>query len=389
MEARALTADVVIVGGGLSGLTATWQLHRHGFDVLLLEARRRLGGRVLTISSGGGFFDLGPSWVWHGQPCVAGLLRHFGISTYEQSCEGDLLHQLADGTIHRDSMLKPMEHSLRIHGGIAAMVDALASDVPAGRVRLETAVTGVAVVDGRVRLTTTGPGGEVSLEAAQVALAVPPRLTAALSYHPPLDDVSRQTLEATPTWMAGHAKFLAIYDRPFWRDAGFSGDALSRRGPLAEVHDASPASGGPYALFGFVGIASPARAAMTEDELVQNATAQLVELFGPEADATHGVHLMDWSNEIFTAASTDRSAPDHHPRYGIRIELEDCWRDVLYFIGSETGFENGGLVEGALQQGLSFAATVVRSRQESLQDPVTGTSGEIHAASMGWDWLGS
>ena len=78
---------------------------------------------------------------------------------------------------------------------------------------------------------------------------------------------------------------------------------------------------------------------------------------------------MDWSREAFTAASTDRSAPDHHPRYGIRMQLEDCWRDVLYFIGSETGFENGGLVEGALQQGLSFAAMVVHSRQEGLPRP--------------------
>ena len=86
--------------------------------------------------------------------------------------------------------------------------------------------------------------------------------------------------------MAGHAKFLATYDRPFWRDAGLSGTALSRRGPLAEMHDASPASDGPYALLGFVGIDSTARAAMTEDEWIEDAKAQLVELFWPEADAT-------------------------------------------------------------------------------------------------------
>ncbi len=67
-------------------------------------------------------------------------------------------------------MLKSMEHSLRIHGGIAALVDALASDVPTDRVRLDTAVTGVAAADGRATLTVTGVGRDTSLEAKQVAL---------------------------------------------------------------------------------------------------------------------------------------------------------------------------------------------------------------------------
>ena len=39
--------------------------------------------------------------------------------------------------------------------------------------------------------------------------------------------------------MAGHAKFIALYERAFWREAGCSGTAMSQRGPLTEIHDAS------------------------------------------------------------------------------------------------------------------------------------------------------
>ncbi|WP_394199173.1 hypothetical protein [Litoreibacter albidus] len=81
--------------------------------------------------------------------------------------------------------------------------------------------------------------------------------------------------------MAGHAKAVAIYDRPFWREVGLSGDATSRFGPLAEIHDASPAQGGPYALFGFLGVPPQVR---TDEQVVkQHVLAQLARLFSAQA----------------------------------------------------------------------------------------------------------
>ncbi|MGH7077201.1 MAG: FAD-dependent oxidoreductase, partial [Acetobacteraceae bacterium] len=59
---------VLIIGGGLSGLTAARCLHRAGISFQLLEARSRLGGRILSADASGGVsadgFDLGPSWFW-------------------------------------------------------------------------------------------------------------------------------------------------------------------------------------------------------------------------------------------------------------------------------------------------------------------------------------
>jgi monoamine oxidase len=54
---------VVIVGAGLAGLTAAVQLRSHGYDVTLLEARTRIGGRISTVSMQGHAVDLGAMWV--------------------------------------------------------------------------------------------------------------------------------------------------------------------------------------------------------------------------------------------------------------------------------------------------------------------------------------
>lgn len=59
---------VLIVGGGLAGLTVAHRIHRAGINFHLLEARPRLGGRILSVDASGQTsvdgFDLGPSWFW-------------------------------------------------------------------------------------------------------------------------------------------------------------------------------------------------------------------------------------------------------------------------------------------------------------------------------------
>lgn len=362
------TERVTIVGGGLSGLAAAWQLSRHGVACVVLEARTHLGGRVRTVPFGGGQFDLGPSWVWPGQNHVAALLDHFGLATYEQNCEGDWLYQPAAGVLHRNVSPNPMLGARRIQGGTSALVEALAGELPHGVARCGAVVKAVNIDAEKVDVQFEQGLAAAMLPSEHVALALPPRLVAELDFAPGLGEEVVRALTSTPTWMAGQAKFVATYEAPFWRAAGLSGTAFSRSGPLGEVHDASPEQGGPGALMGFFGVDAKTRAGWGDDLLIEKAVAQLSALFGAPAARPLYFELMDWSREALTATPADAVGPQAHPAYR-RSRLPAGWEGRLHLLGAEYSPAHGGLIEGALEQGIGFANRILAGDSRASTRP--------------------
>jgi hypothetical protein len=151
----------------------------------------------------------------------------------------------------------------------------------------------------------------------------------------------------TPTWMAPHAKFVALYDQPFWRDAGLSGTAQSMVGPLAEIHDATTASGRAD-LFGFVGVAAAQRAALGEAAVVRACVDQLARLFGPAARAPHTTLLKDWAADPLTATAADGVAGGH-PIAAATPWVDGAWQARLALAGSETSPVEPGYLAGAVE----------------------------------------
>ncbi|MEU6076966.1 FAD-dependent oxidoreductase [Micromonospora sp. NPDC047074] len=90
--------DVVVVGAGFSGLAAALALARAGARVRVLEARDRVGGRVLTRRLADGTqLDLGAQWVGPTQDRVNGLLARYEIATFPSAADGASAVHFPDG----------------------------------------------------------------------------------------------------------------------------------------------------------------------------------------------------------------------------------------------------------------------------------------------------
>ena len=75
---------VVVMGGGISGLSAARLLRKNGVDVVVLEARDRVGGRTHTISdSACKYVDVGGAYVGPTQRRVVRLATELGLQFYK------------------------------------------------------------------------------------------------------------------------------------------------------------------------------------------------------------------------------------------------------------------------------------------------------------------
>lgn len=449
--------DVVVIGAGLSGLTAATQLTERGLDVRVLEARDRVAGR----NEGGTFangqpIELGGQWVGPTQDEVLKLIDQLGLETFtvydegqsllahngklsrgdddtfglppsaaqelsrlielidttcasfdlerpwespeaqrldkmttsawlDENCHDDLAREFLEvmlvtllaaeaeeysalhflfymasgGGLHRLMITIGGAQEARVLGGTHQISERLA-DRLGEAVQLNQEVVGISVeqgADDEERLVAVDTIYE-TVTAKRVVVALPPMLAGRLRYDPPMP-ANRDALTAQIP--AGYViKFQAMYETPFWREDGLSGEAMSLEHSVSLTYDNCVPDADQGILVGFVeGHHAKAFNNIDEDERRQRILDDLVELFGPQAAEPIDFLQRNWNEEPFT-----RGCYGGRLGTGVWTHLGQHLREPvgpIHWASAETAAVWSGYMDGAVRSGQRAAEEVVEA----------------------------
>jgi monoamine oxidase len=194
------------------------------------------------------------------------------------------------------------------------------------------------------------------VRARRAIVAIPPTLAGRIAYEPALpalrDGLCQRMAQGSVV------KCMAIYDRPFWRERGLSGQLASARGPVSVGFDNSPPDGSPGVLLAFLeGEAARAAAAQGVEARRAAVLDSLARAFGPEAARPERYVDKAWANDEWARGCYGGFMPpggwlDHGA--ALRAPI-----GPIHWAGAETATFWNGYMDGAVSSGERAADEVI------------------------------
>ncbi|HEX6387943.1 MAG TPA: FAD-dependent oxidoreductase [Solirubrobacteraceae bacterium] len=448
---RTKRVDVCVIGAGLAGLTAARELRKRGLRVHVVEADKRVGGRIWTVETKSGTTaNFGATFIGPGQDKIAALARELGVKshpTYNDGqnvlffngqrqtytgtippidpaalAEGALLIEQINGMAQQLEAGAPWKHprarewdaqsfetfklanartagarklmdlviealfsvespeisllyvlfyiksagnlnllvdtaggaqERQFTGGSQQICEKLAAGLGKGAVTLRSPARLVRTKGAR----TTVVSDRIDVSCRRVVVAVPPTMVNRIAFEPGLAAMKDQLYQRMPFGSIG--KGIAIYDEPWWRKKGLTGQATADVGPMKATFDLTPPSGKPGVLMGFVD-ARDAREFSTWSRAERRARCveQFVTYFGEEARNPKEFLDVLFDEEVWhRGCPVCFTAPGVLTAYGEQIHRRDGAR---HFATTETATVWAGYMDGAVQAGQDVAETIAK-----------------------------
>ncbi len=326
-------------------LDAPWKAPRAAewdaqtFETWKLGNAQTPGGRLLL--------DLAIEAVWACEPRDVSLLH---VLAYIRGAG----NERTGGSINRLVNTAGGAQEQRFVGGSQRVALEMARRFGRRRVALRSPVRRVVQRRGGVDVVCD----DRTWRARSVIVTAPPSVTASIDFDPWLPADRAQLLQRFPQGNA--IKCMAVYDTPFWREDGLSGQVTGDTDPVRITFDNSPPDGSPGVMLGFIeGHAARVWARRTVADRRAAVLANFTAFFGPRAAAPRAYVEMDWSAERWTRGCYVGFTPP-----GVLLDFGQAIRrphGLVHWAGAETATTWNGYMEGALRSGS-------RAAREALGD---------------------
>src|SRR5690606_5165616 len=297
--------EIIIVGGGLSGLILAYLLTKMNEKFIILEASSRLGGRIQTVKGNLETpLELGATWFSDQHPNLLALIEELQLKRYPQFSKGiSLFETKSFEPPQRFFVPESDDPSYRLVGGTQVLIDILGSKLDPACIKLDTKVTAVkATADHTTVYCASGD----SLQCDKLVFCLPPQLVTQIEFSPELPTALTTVLPTVQTWMAGSIKFALEYDRPFWREEGYSGMLFSHAGIVTEMYDHTNFEEN---KFGFTGFLNGGAVNYSYDLRKELVLKQLAAYLGNQILNPVSYHDKIWDDEFVQSGSQSIHRP--------------------------------------------------------------------------------
>ena len=236
-------------------------------------------------------------------------------------------------------------------GGAGSIAQRVAEDL-GDAVRLNAPVRRITQRDDHVLVESA----DLVVSARRAVVAIPPALVLEMVFDPVLPD-DRLTLYRHST-AGAETKTLLVYDEPFWRTDGFSGQSAGPGSASEVTLDATPAAGTPGVIASFTfGPVAERVDALDAGERRRLVLDAMVERFGPRAGSpSEFVETPWWKEEWTRGCSMAHWSPGILTRYGSLLR-EPFIR--VHWAGTETATISYGAIDGAIRSGERAAGEIL------------------------------
>lgn len=348
---------ILIVGGGLSGLTLAYLLSKHQINCTLLEASSRFGGRIQTVIGPLGTpLELGATWLTEEHSRLLEMMRALELDKHPQISNGISLFQTStEEAPQRFSVPGEESSSFRIVGGTSELIDALIQKLNPQQIKLNSKVLKISEEEDELKVQISS--GE-AYTTDYVVVCIPPQVVASeIDFSPALPDPIPQLLPNVQTWMAGSIKFVLEFQDPFWKKTGYSGMVFSHVGIITEMYDHSNAENTKFGFTGFLNSSASRFSPAERQKLVLN---HLTELLGEKIPSPSHYQDKVWSDEYILGNNQIIQRPHQHN--GHPLLLQSHLNEKLLFASTETSTEFAGYMEGAVRSSERVASQILKAK---------------------------